>query len=240
MWVTETPRSAIMITRSRKLSLKLVYQLHAQNGNLSVEVTSFEQILDRDERVHLFIIARHPRVCTRAVQGIVRGFGGSIHVASEPGKGTTFQLLLPCAETTAGATSPPMPGAGESARPSQELTVLVVEDEDPLRQAVVKMLRKTGFAVLEAANGSAAIDLLRANEGKIDVILLDMTMPGPSSDEIVAEAAKAKRDIRVILTSAYSQEMIASSMSAPQIHSFIRKPFQFGDLLKTLRNALSS
>ena len=65
-----------------------------------------------------------------------------------------------------------------------------------LRQAVAKMLRKSGFEVFEAANGSSAIDLLRANGGKIDVILLDMTIPGASSDEVVAEAAKARPDIK--------------------------------------------
>jgi DNA-binding NtrC family response regulator len=113
-----------------------------------------------------------------------------------------------------------------------------VEDEDYLRQAIVKMLRKTGFEVFEAAEGSSAIKLLRGDGGKIDVLLLDMTMAGASSHEIVAEAVNAKPDIKVILTSAYSQEMIA--MSAPQIHSFIRKPFQFGDLLKALRNSLPS
>jgi hypothetical protein len=109
------------------------------------------------------------------VQGIVRGLRGAIHVASEPAKGATFQVLLPCAQTTADANSTPTSGTGESARPSQAFTVLVVEDEDPLRLAVVKMLRNTGFEVLEAANGSAAIELLRTNGGKIDVILLEMT-----------------------------------------------------------------
>jgi len=77
---------------------------------------------------------------------------------------------------------------------------LVVEDEDPLRQAVVKMLRKTGFEVLEAANGSAAIELLRAKGSKIDVILLDITIPGASSREVVAEAAQARPDATVVLT----------------------------------------
>ena len=115
-----------------------------------------------------------------------------------------------------------------------------MEDEDQLRQGIVKMLRKTGFEVFEAAEGSSAIKLLRGDGAKIDVVLLDMTMPGASSHEIIAEAVNAKPNIKVILTSAYSQEMIASSMSAPQIHSFIRKPFQFADLLKTLRSSLSS
>jgi PAS domain S-box-containing protein len=172
------------------------------------------------------------------VHGVVRGFRGAIRVASDPGRGTTFQVLLPCADTTAGTTIEPMSGAGKSACLSQAFTVLVVEDEDTLRRAVVKMLRKMGFEVLEAANGSAAIDLLRANGGKIDVILLDMTIPGASSHEVVAEAAQARTDIKVILTSAYSQEMLTHAVSASQIRGFIRKPFQFGDLVNTLQKTL--
>jgi nitrogen-specific signal transduction histidine kinase/CheY-like chemotaxis protein len=174
------------------------------------------------------------------VHGIVRGLRGSIHLTSEPGKGTAFKVLLPCAEGKAGATNDPMSGAEQSARPSQAFTVLVVEDEDPLRQAVFKMLRKRGLEVLEAANGSAAIDVLRASGGKIDVMLLDMTIPGASSHEVVAEAAKARPDIKVILTSAYSQEMLRPPLSASQIRGFIRKPFQLGDLVQTLRNAFTS
>jgi signal transduction histidine kinase len=174
------------------------------------------------------------------VHGIVRGLRGAIHIASELGQGTTFQILLPCAETTAEATRDPMSNAGESARPYQEFIVLVVEDEDPLRQAVVRMLRKMGFAVLEAADGAAAIDLLRANGSTIDVILLDMNIPGASSHELVAEAAQARPNIRVILTSAYSQEMLTPPINASQIRGFIRKPYQLGDLVQTLRKACSS
>ena len=172
------------------------------------------------------------------VQGIVRSLGGAIHLASDLDKGTTFQILLPCAEAAPGTSGPAISGIGELAA-SRHGTVLVVEDEAHLRQAVVRMLRKTGFEVFEAADGSSAIDLLRMDGGKIDVILLDMTIPGASSHEVLAEAVHAKPNIRVILTSAYSQETIAGAMSLPQIRSFIRKPFQFGDLLNTLRTSLS-
>ena len=118
--------------------------------------------------------------------------------------------------------------------------MLVVEDEVLLRQAVVKMLRKTGFEVFEASDGSAAIDLLRANADKIDLILLDMTIPGASSSQVAAEVAQVRSDIRVILTSAYSQEMLIAPLSTPQIYGFVRKPFQLGDLVKTLRGASSA
>jgi DNA-binding NtrC family response regulator len=92
-----------------------------------------------------------------------------------------------------------------------------VDDEDLLCQAVAKMLRKTGFEVFEAVDGSSAIDILRANGNKIDVMLLDMTIPGACSAEVIAEATKARPDIKVILTSAYSQEMIEGAMSLLRI-----------------------
>jgi len=174
------------------------------------------------------------------VQGIVRNLGGAIQLTSEPDKGTTFQVLLPCAERASDESGRAVPVDGELTVPTQHGTVLVVEDESHLRQPIVKMLRKTGFEVFEAADGTSAIDLLRANEGGIDVILLDMTLPGASSSEVVAEVANARPEIRVILTSAYSQEMIADGMNSPQVRAFIRKPFQFGDLLKTIRSSLSS
>jgi DNA-binding response OmpR family regulator len=158
---------------------------------------------------------------------------------SAPGKGTTFQILLPFAETADSATNDAILGIEEPISLSQPRTVLLVEDEFPLRQAVSEMLRHRGFKVFEAGDGHSAISILRANVGKIDLILLDLTIPGASSREVVAEAAQIRPDIRVILTSAYSQEMTKGTVSAPQVRSFIRKPFQLGDLLKTLENVLS-
>jgi CheY-like chemotaxis protein len=104
----------------------------------------------------------------------------------------------------------------------------------------VKMLRQCGFEVLEAADGTSAVDLLRANGTRIDAVLLDMTIPGASSHEVVEAAANVRPNIKVVLTSAYSQEMIEGLMRAPQIRSFIRKPFQLEELLKMLRSSLSS
>jgi PAS domain S-box-containing protein len=174
------------------------------------------------------------------VQGIVRSLGGAIRLTSELDKGTTFQMLLPCTETTAAGNGRVIPGVRAVAAPTRNCAVLVVEDEGNLRQPVVKILSKNGFEVFEAADGTSAIDLLRAHGTRIDTVLLDMTLPGPSTREIIAAAVNAKPDIRVILTSAYSREIIEASMSAPQIRSFIRKPFQFGDLLEVLRSSLSS
>jgi PAS domain S-box-containing protein len=171
------------------------------------------------------------------VHGIVRSLGGAIQIASEPGKGTRVHITLPGAEGTAGVTIDQASGADEVVRPSQKFTVLVVEDEDSLRQAVVKMLRREGFEVFDASSGSAAIDLLRADSGKIDLMLLDMTIPGATFGDVVTEAARVRPDIKVIATSAYSQEMLADKLGAPQICAFIRKPFRLPDLVKRLQDA---
>lgn len=174
------------------------------------------------------------------VHGIVQSLGGGIALASEAGKGTTVRVLLPRADGTPEARIDPVSGAAESAFSPQNLTVLIVEDEDPLRQAVVKMLRRKGFEVRESADGSSAINLLRAGGDRIDVILLDMTIPGASCQEVVAEAARVRQDIKVVLTSAYSQETVSTKISAPQIRAFVRKPYRLAHLGKMLRDAAMS
>jgi PAS domain S-box-containing protein len=177
------------------------------------------------------------------VQGIVRNLHGSIAVSSQPGKGTAFRILLPdgaTAAAAAAAATASLSNGSEPASASREGTVLIVEDEQVLRQGAAKMLRKTGFNVLEAADGFAAIDFLRAKANRIDLILLDLTLPGPSSREIVAEAARSRPETKVILTSAYSREKAASVMTSPQVRAFIRKPYQLQDVVKTFRSILSA
>jgi CheY-like chemotaxis protein len=173
------------------------------------------------------------------VQGIVRSLGGAIHLTSQPGEGTTFRVVLPCSKSMAAVSGEAASGDVKAPVSARRGTVLVVEDEGTLRRAVVMMLRRSGFDVFEAADGKAAIEFLNTDGRKIDVMLLDMTLPGASSHQIVAAAASAKATIRVILTSAYSQEMASGAMTAaPQIRSFIRKPFQVVDLVKSIQNSM--
>lgn len=174
------------------------------------------------------------------VQGIVRSVNGAIRVMSEPGKGTTFQILLPGAEAAAGTAEGTGAGAHQATHPSRTASVLIVEDEDPLRLAVAQMLAKSGFTVLQAANGSEAMEMLRARSNEIDVILLDLTIPGVPSREVLALAAEVLPNTRVVLTSAYSEQTAKEFRDSPQVCGFVRKPFHFGKLLQQLRNALPS
>jgi PAS domain S-box-containing protein len=172
------------------------------------------------------------------IHGIVRSLHGVIRVESEVGKGSTFRILLP-SEGTAPRETRDTTGR-EELHGSPDATVLVVEDEEPLRIAVKKMLGKAGFTVLEAADGSEAVKLLHSTASRIDLLFLDMTIPGCSSHEVLREAVEGWPQVKVILTSAYSEEMVKGSLSAPQVCGFVRKPFQLGPLVSTLRNALSS
>ena len=167
------------------------------------------------------------------VQGIVRGLGGTIRLVSNPDHGTTVQILLPCAETASEAVRESMSHISQPARPSNAATVLVVEDEDPLRQAVSKMLRKHGFSVIEVRDGSAALDAIRGRNNTIHVLFLDITLPGASARDVLDEARRLRPEMKVIITSTYPEEM-AGVLLERAIERFMRKPYQVYDLVRLI------
>jgi PAS domain S-box-containing protein len=168
------------------------------------------------------------------VDGIVRSLGGATELESESGKGTTFRISLPAAESDSQVIDRAEPGTMEAPRQSRVATVLIVEDEAPLRQAVSKMLDKTGAFVIEAADGGTALDALRTQENLIDVMVLDITIPGASSREVLEEAIRLRPDVRVIVTSAYSEDVAAVSLRGP-VHHFLRKPYRMADLAELIQ-----
>ncbi|HXA51988.1 MAG TPA: PAS domain S-box protein, partial [Candidatus Acidoferrum sp.] len=133
-----------------------------------------------------------------AVQGIIRSHRGVIRVESELGKGSRFEILLPSTSERAWG-SIVAPGS-DTEVPG---TCLVVEDEEALRVAVSRMLRKRGFSVLEAGDGKTAVAVFRAQASEIDAVLLDMTLPGMSGPEVLHALRRIRPDVRVILTTAY-------------------------------------
>jgi PAS domain S-box-containing protein len=171
------------------------------------------------------------------VQQIVRGLGGGIHVASTVGEGTVIRILLPCSPELVPAND----GGAEallhdSARPPAERTVLVVEDEEMLLYAVSKLLQRRGFSVIQASNGCSALELIRDPVNRIDAMLLDVTIPGASSRDVLDEALRLRPGALPVLTSAYSRETVVVSMNGLTVDHFIRKPFQIDELVTLLQD----
>jgi len=172
------------------------------------------------------------------VQGIVRGLGGAINIVSTPGQGTAFQVLLPCAPKGASEIHSTITTGGLEKSNANARTILVVEDDQTLRRAVSKGLQKRGFLVIEASDGSVALDLIHAHRDEIDVVLLDITLPGASSREVFEELLRIRPDLNVIVTSAYDERMVDTYYAGLRVNHFIRKPFRLDDLVRLTGTAL--
>jgi DNA-binding NtrC family response regulator len=155
-----------------------------------------------------------------------------------PEKGTTFQILLPCSENIVVADRRRMTRTHDAADAFQRATVLVVEDEDALRQAVSKALRNRGFAVIEAGDGSAALEAIRGQENPIDIVLLDMSLPGNPSREVLEEAERLHPEMNVIVTSAFNKDFVEETLRR-RVEHFIRKPYMLSDLIGLVRQGLT-
>ena len=122
-----------------------------------------------------------------------------------------------------------------TARPGK---ILLVEDEQSLLFAVSQMLEKRGYSVLPAADGTAAVELLRRNAENVVLVLLDVVLPGLSSRDVFLEARRIRPGIAVILTSALSQNEVGGSFAGFHVNHFIRKPYRLAALIELLERVL--
>jgi PAS domain S-box-containing protein len=175
------------------------------------------------------------------VQGVVHAHKGSIELTSAPGQGTTFRVLWPIADQSVQSS---VPGTLTTKRQFDfkkdvRWNVLLVEDEELLRVAIAKMLRKEGFHVVEAADGTAAVGLINDLKNDIDLVVLDMTIPGEPSRRVAMEVGRSRPKTGLLLMSAYSREMVGDIADAPLVKGFVRKPFQICDLVALIGKALA-
>ncbi|MFT3706336.1 MAG: ATP-binding protein [Archangium sp.] len=147
------------------------------------------------------------------VQGIVTSLSGRIEVDSAPGKGATFDVLLPLTSAPRSVRFTPPMTQVKTGR------VLVVDDEPILLRSLVKVLRSLGYEVLEAANGQAALEVLKKE--RVDVLLSDVTMPGMSGVELAREVALAHPAVRILLSSGYSDGL---DTLPPGVKAVLPKP----------------
>lgn len=168
--------------------------------------------------------------------GVIQQSGGDIWLYSEPGRGCTFNIFLPRVISQyselipASVTGEMIPGGTEC--------VLVVEDEDGVRQMVQRVLEKTGYEVLTASSGMEALSLLRQHEGNVNLVITDIIMPNMSGPQLYEFLKNKYEDVSVLYISGYTVDnAIQQGLLKPGV-KYMQKPFKLIDLAKRVREVL--
>ena len=170
------------------------------------------------------------------VYGIIKQSGGFIWVYSEVGHGTTFKLYLPRVEELAERASQPAQARARAGRGTE--TVLVVEDEAPVRSVARQVLERHGYTVLEAPSAEAALDIATRYSGIIHLLLTDVVMPGLNGRELASRLATLRPDARVIFMSGYTDDAVTRHGVLEPGSAYVQKPFTPDAIARKVREVL--
>ena len=171
------------------------------------------------------------------VYGFAQQSGGSMQIRSEPGQGTAVKLFFPRVGAPQASAAPP---AGQRTTAAGSETILVVEDDDIVRGYVEGELKALGYRVIVTRNGPAALEILRGPE-TIQLLFTDVVMPGGLfGPELAREAARLRPDLRILMTSGYSEHPVEALDGLGREVQILNKPYRRHDLAMMLRSALKA
>ena len=211
-----------------------VLAVHDTGGGIPSEVLSriFDPFFSTKER------ERGMGLGLATVYATIEAHGGKIIPVSHQGKGTEFTIFLPaCPQvprgdhlTPVGVQLPAQLGAGE--------TILVVEDDEALREMTAYMLKKLGFSVLSAASGEQALDLFRRRHAEVDLVLLDVVLGDVTGDEVMRNMQELSPEVKVLVTSGFRKEDEPRQLLDAGALGFLKKPFGVQELRRMVGEAL--
>lgn len=173
------------------------------------------------------------------VYGIVKQSGGYIWVYSEPGRGTTFKVYLPRIEQEVANARAIEDASGAKLDRRANETVLLVEDEEGVRQLTREFLETSGYTVIQAADGHTALELARMHQGPIHILVTDIVMPGISGRELAERVTRIREEIKILYMSGYTDQSLVQHGTLELGSVLLQKPFTMGVLAAKLREILA-
>ena len=170
-----------------------------------------------------------------ATMGILKGHRAGMHIDSEPGRGTTFKLLFP---TTEVQCEEAVVQSATSARTSRA-TVLLVDDEEMIREAATAVLESLGLTVVSACDGREAVAAVQRPDLQVDLVLMDLTMPHMDGREAFQIIRSLRPNLPVILSSGYNEQESIQSFSGRGLDAFLQKPYTLRALEQTVTDVLA-
>lgn len=170
------------------------------------------------------------------VYGAVTAWGGDVQVTSSSGRGTTFDIWVPVAETVAAS---PAPAPAPASAPHRDATVLVAEDEKPLRHVAKRILERAGYDVVLADTPAAALEFVRSGTQVVDVLLTDVVMPGLSGKDLAEQVLALAPGTRVLYMSGYPDDIVTDHGLFVNGEAYLQKPFGSEQLVERVERLLA-